>query len=102
MKEKKIDDVGDEGNARFEEIPDYALGDTPDTMIGEVNFPNSLYRCITIKRGLVAAYEDTANIEDTIVDALVDLRHLADHCGLDFGERDHIAHQHYLLERKGE
>jgi hypothetical protein len=98
MEFKKIDDVGNEEQTRFEEIPDYALGDTPDTLPGEGNISNRLYRCIIIKRGLKAAYEEQV-IPDVIVDVLADLRHLADHCKVDFGECDHKAYEYYKKEK---
>jgi hypothetical protein len=92
MEFKKIDDAGNEEQARFEEIPDYALGDTPDDIF------NRLYRCIIIKRGLKAAYEEQV-IPDVIVDVLADLRHLADHCKVDFGECDYKAYEYYKKEK---
>ena len=98
MEYRDVLDVGDEGNARFEAIPYYALGDTPDTMQGEENLDASLYRCITIKRGLVEAYEE-AILPDVIVDALADLRHLCDRCGVNFASCDKSAYDHYAKEK---
>lgn len=36
-----------------------------------------------------------------LVDLLADLRHWADAKGLDFGDADRIAYQHYLEEKRG-
>jgi hypothetical protein len=50
---------------------------------------------------LTIAYEGPQDWRASIVDALVDLRHLADRQGVDLGAADKMAHQHYLAE-KGE
>jgi hypothetical protein len=83
-------------NARFEEIPDYALGEAPETTTLE---ELAAYRLTTVKRALKAGYEEVT-LPDTLTDILADLRHLADHCGVDYEECDQKAHGYYLLERQ--
>lgn len=45
-----------------------------------------------------AGYEGRTDWGATITDTLADLRHLADTHGLDFGQLDRVAYDHYLAE----
>lgn len=38
-------------------------------------------------------------VEETVTDALTDLRHLCDMHNLDFGKCDRLAYAHYLKEK---
>jgi hypothetical protein len=45
-----------------------------------------------------AGYEGAPDWRATVSDALTDLRHLCDTHGLDFGDCDRSAYEHYLAE----
>ena len=88
-------ECGNRQDILFDEIPNYALGETPEDLSSD---NPSLYRCIIAKRGLRAAYEE-AELPTVIVDMLADLRHLCDALELDFAACDKIAYGHYMSER---
>lgn len=54
-----------------------------------------IYRCILNRRD---EYEIHIDQEAAIIDVLTDLRHLCDQYGLDMGDLDRQAHEHYLEE----
>lgn len=90
-------EVADTIQEKFDAIPFYELGDTPDNLCEETP---ALYRQIIAKRALVKAYEDV-EMPDGIVDLLTDLRHLCDAVGLCYGDLDRIAYGHYTEEKGG-
>ena len=75
----------------FDEIPRYALGESPDDL------HIHKYRLVIIKRALEAGYEEVT-IPETIIDILADIRHLCDEVGLDFGALDKQAYTYYIQE----
>lgn len=83
--------------SKWDAIPHYPLGTIPD------NLPEKdpiLYRQVIAKRALIAAYEEPEEVpEESIRDALADLRHLCDALGLDFGSIDTQAYQAYQKEK---
>ncbi|OAM91612.1 hypothetical protein OH491_24355 [Termitidicoccus mucosus] len=84
------------GDKAYAGIPLYKLGDIPDRLYTE---NPALARACVIKRGLVAAYEEGGtHAEQTITDALVDLRLLCDILNLDFFKIHDKACQYYAKE----
>lgn len=93
MKYKKVSDAGEMEQKRFDKIPFYELGKTPESI------NRNKYRCITIKRAILASYEDAEDdIGSALTDVLADLRHLCDAVGLDFFDHDKVAYGHYSAE----
>lgn len=78
---------------KWDSIPVYKLGKTPE------NLPGKEYRCIVAKRAIMAAYEDPWP-EEAIIDLLADIRHLCDRLELDYGKLDDMAYGHYTEERR--
>lgn len=61
--------------------------------------PINKARAAKLANGLKAAgYEGATDWAATVTDALCDLRHLCDTHGLDFGDCDRLAYDHYLPE----
>ena len=82
--------------ALWEKIPQLLLGNVPDDLPEKEPL---FYRRIVAKRAILAGYEAGEPPPHLIVDLLADLRHLCDGLGLDFGDLDRLAYQHYAVER---
>lgn len=55
------------------------------------------YRAKKLRAAMDELYDEAA-LDDALIDLLADARHFADAHGLDFGEADRKAHDHYCLE----
>jgi hypothetical protein len=60
--------------------------------------PHNAQRAMTAFRAVNAHYNFYASPTEAIVDALTDLRHLADEYGIDWHDADRIAADHYGQE----
>ena len=82
--------------ALWKKVPHLPLGRVPDDLPEREPLQ---YRRIIAKRAILAGYEEGGPPPQLIADLLGDLRHLCDALGLDFGELDRRAFQHYATER---
>ena len=91
---KKMADVGEVEQARFNKIKVHELGKTPERLTG------NNYRAHNAKRSIMATYEDAdSDVGAAIVDLLADIRHLCDKIGLDYADHDRVAYNHYIEEK---
>jgi len=88
-------EAGEEQEKKFQDIPVYELGETPDSIYAEQPI---LANCIRIKRAILAGYDSEYEMPMPVVDVLIDLRHLCDAMDLDFADCDRVAYDHYIEE----
>ena len=80
---------------RWAAIPEHP---STDLAIPECNEP-AAYRCCIAKRALLAAYDEAADPQGSLIELLADLRHLCDRMGWDFARLDREAYPRYADEK---